>query len=160
MRILSGVEARRAMRSVLKAGEVASKSGCGRAKCGSIIVNNGKIIGEGFNSSAGGEDKRCGVSKADFDLKVTDKTCCVHAEQRAIMNALSRNGDRIVGSRLYFARLDKEGEVSFAGDPYCTICSKMALDVGISEFVLFREEGICVFDTKEYNDLSFEYMSG
>jgi len=33
----------------------------------------------------------------------------------------------------------------------------MALDVKIAEFVLWHKEGICVYNTEEYNQLSFEY---
>jgi hypothetical protein len=33
----------------------------------------------------------------------------------------------------------------------------MALDAGIAEFVLWHEEGICVYPTAEYNKLSHEY---
>ena len=88
---------------------------------------------------------------------MTDKTSCVHAEQRAIMDALKNNSEGLVWSRLYFVRLDDEGEISFAGKPYCTICSKMALDVGIAEFLLRHKEGIAIYGTEEYNQLSFEY---
>jgi hypothetical protein len=89
---------------------------------------------------------------------VTDKTCCVHAEQRAIMDALSSHPDKIKGSRLYFVRLDSEGNISPAGDPYCTHCSKLALDAGIAEFTLCRADGLAVYDTEEYNLVSYQYQ--
>jgi hypothetical protein len=54
-------------------------------------------------------------------------------------------------------RLDMNDEIVKAGKPYCTICSKMALDAGVSEFVLLHDEGIAVYDTDEYNRLSFEH---
>ena len=77
------------------------------------------------------------------------------------MDALTKNSDKIAGSRLYFIRLDSDGTLSKtgvqSGKPYCTICSKMSLDVGIREFVLKHEEGICAYDTAEYNLLSFEF---
>lgn len=73
------------------------------------------------------------------------------------MDALRKNPDKIVSSRLYFIRLDENETPSKAGQPYCTICSKMALDTGISEFVLWHKKGICVYDTQEYNALSFRY---
>lgn len=44
-----------------------------------------------------------------------------------------------------------------AGKPYCTICSKLALDVGIKEFALWHEEGITIYNTEEYNTLSYQY---
>jgi len=33
----------------------------------------------------------------------------------------------------------------------------MTLDIGIKEFVLWHEKGFCVYDTDEYNVLSFGY---
>ena len=87
----------------------------------------------------------------------SDKTCCIHAEQRAIMDALKDYPGQIRESRLYFIRLDDQNQPKKSGKPYCTICSKMALDAGISEFVLWHKEGITVYDTKEYNELSFQY---
>ncbi|RME31978.1 hypothetical protein D6789_00980 [Candidatus Woesearchaeota archaeon] len=79
----------------------------------------------------------------------SDKTCCVHAEQRAIFDALARQPIRIKNARIYSISLNEEGEPAFAGEPYCTICSKSALDVGIAEFALWRGEGICVYTTDE-----------
>ena len=73
------------------------------------------------------------------------------------MDALQHNPEKLSGSRLYFIRLDEQGNKKHAGEPYCTICSKMALDVKISEFVLWREKGVCLYDAMEYNILSFEY---
>ena len=143
----------------LKAVEVARMASCLRSRCGCVIVKRGKVLGEGFNSPAGGikGGRRCKVSKEKYDLKVTDKTCCVHAEQRAIMDALRRNSRKLVGSTLYFIRLDCSGRISYAGKPYCTICSKMALDTGVKEFVLWHEKGIVVYGMDEYNELSFRY---
>ncbi|MGM5481697.1 MAG: deaminase [Nanobdellota archaeon] len=139
--------------------EVASEAMCERSKCGSLIVSEGKVIGRGHNSPPGELDsqRRCSVKKSSYHQKVTDKTCCVHAEQRAIMDALKNNPHKLEGSRLYFIRLGDDGKVSFAGKPYCTICSKMALDAGISEFILYHEEGITAYDTEEYNELSYAY---
>ncbi len=162
MRYLSGREEEEAIHFIRTAADVAKNATCIRAKCGSVIVNKGEIIGSGFNSPPAGleSQRRCSIPKNTYDIKVTDKTCCVHAEQRAIMDALSRNPDKIKGSRLYFIRLDKSGNNEKAGKPYCTICSKMALDSGISEFVLWHEKGVCVYDTQEYNSLSYNYKSG
>jgi len=139
--------------------EEALLSTCQRSKCGAIIVSDNLIIGRGYNSPPGNleSQRRCHLKKASYDIKVTDKTCCVHAEQRAIMDALRSNPCELEGSRLYFIRLDENNNPSFAGEPYCTICSKMVLDVGIKEFVLLRKEGLCVYDTQEYNDISFNY---
>lgn len=159
MRYLSGKEEKTALEYLAKASEVALQATCSRSKCGSVIVKGNEIIGEGYNSPPLEleSQRRCSVSKYYYDPKVTDKTCCMHAEQRAIMDALRKNPDKILGSRLYFIRVDEEGNTKKAGNPYCTICSKMALDAGIAEFVLWHEEGICVYDAEEYNFRSFGF---
>lgn len=157
MRIMEDSEGEKWMRT---AAEVAKRATCGRSKCGSVIVRDGEVIGEGFNSPAGNleSQRRCGADKSSYHRKVTDKTCCIHAEERAIMDALRRHPDQVAGSTLYFIRLDKEGKPKFSGRPYCTICSKLALDVGIAEFVLWHESDITAYPTDEYNDLSYKFF--
>jgi len=157
MRFLSGIELERALKSMLKASEIALNSCCMRAKCGSIIVNHGKIIGIGWNSPPGNKKiKKCFKDDLPKDF-ISDKTCCIHAEDRAIRDALARNPSEIPGSRIYFIRLDLNNKIIRAGNPYCTWCSKTALDAGIKEFVLWHNEGLAVYDTEEYNRLSFEF---
>ena len=73
------------------------------------------------------------------------------------MDALRKNPAKLIGARLYFVRLDKDRHLARAGEPYCTICSKMSLDVGITEFVLWHEKGVCVYGAEEYNNLPFQY---
>ena len=159
MRYLTGQEETEALEYLLKAADIAAQATCERSRCGSIIVQSDEIIGRGFNSPPKELEtqRRCSIAKDNYHIKVTDKTCCVHAEQRAIMDALRKNPDRLPGSRLYFIRLNQDGRPSRAGEPYCTICSKMALDTGIAEFTLWHEKGICVYDTEEYNTLSFQF---
>lgn len=160
MKYLTNNEEKKALEYINQAAKIALNSTCERARCGSVIVQNNKLIGSGFNSPPQNkeEQRRCSCPKDSYHKKVTDKTCCIHAEQRAIMDALRNNPNKVTGSRLYFIRLDKNGASSRAGKPYCTICSKMALDVGIKEFVLWHDQGVCVYDTDEYNTLSFQYM--
>lgn len=161
MRILSGDEEKEAINYLGIAGDIALRSLCLRAKCGSVIVKGEDILGIGFNSPPKGleSQRRCLILKDSLDKRVTDKTCCVHAEQRAIFDALKNYPSMIEGSRIYFVRLDKDGKIEFKGEPYCTICSKSALDVGIKEFVLLSKEGIRVYDSEEYNKISFDYRA-
>jgi deoxycytidylate deaminase/GNAT superfamily N-acetyltransferase len=159
MKYLSGDEEKLALEYIIRSVEIAKSSTCGRSRCGSVIVRDGEIIGSGFNSPPRGlkNQRRCECLKDFYHKKVVDKTCCVHVEQRAIMDALKNNPGKLAGSRLYFIRLDGEGNATRAGKPYCTLCSKMALDAEIAEFVLWHEEGVCVYDTEEYNTLSYQY---
>ncbi|MDQ1344229.1 MAG: CMP/dCMP-type deaminase protein [Patescibacteria group bacterium] len=73
------------------------------------------------------------------------------------MDALRKNPDKIPGSTLYYCRLGKDGKLAPSGEPWCTICSKMTLDAGVSYFVLMKSEGYAAYATDEYNLLSFAY---
>lgn len=159
MRILSGEEESEAIMFMNEAAVYARKATCLKRKCGSVVVKDREIIGEGFNSPPGNleSQRRCGIDKSSYDRKVTDKTCCIHAEERAIFDALKKNSPKVEGSTLYFVSVDENGKTQRAGKPYCTGCSKRALEAGIKHFALWHEAGICVYDTEEYNDISFEY---
>jgi deoxycytidylate deaminase len=137
---------------------IAQQATCTRSKCGSVIIDdNGIIIGEGFNSQpCSNSIVECFKDDLPKDFK-SDKTCCIHAEQRAILYALKYFPGQIKGSMLFFLRLDENDRPKNSGQPYCTICSKMALEVGISKFVLWHKEGWTAYDTDYYNKLSFQY---
>ena len=157
MKVISGKKKDEAMGHLATAANIALSSTCFRAKGGSVIVKEGAIIGKGFNSPPDGEVlDHCRKDDLPLDFK-SDKTCCVHAEWRAIIDALKTNPEKIKGSRIYFIRLDKENRMLPAGPPYCTICSKLALEMGIAEFAYFKGEAVVVYEAKEHNDLSFAF---
>lgn len=160
MKYLSGAEFYQAERWMIEAREVAKLSTCLRSKCGSIIVAEQKIIiGKGYNSPPGNleSQRRCLKDKKEYHEKIGDKSCCIHAEQRAINYALQVSPKYLEGSDLYFIRLNQSNDIVKSGKPYCTHCSKLALDMKIANFILWHEDGICSYGTEEYNDLSFEY---
>lgn len=142
--------------------DVAKRSTCKQSKCGSIIITPGLagrtiIIGEGYNSMPCNIVGECFKDILSATFK-SDRTCCVHAEQRAIIDALKREFSVLIPrSSLFFIRLDENDNPIHAGKPYCSICSKMALDIGISNFVLWHKEGWTSYTTQEYNDLTFQY---
>lgn len=140
--------------------EEAKKSTCMRRRCGSVIVKNNIIIGKGYNSPPGNKEsqRRCQCDKKKYHEKITDKTCCIHAEQRAILDALIKSAEGLQEASLYFIAIDKEGKMIYAGQPYCTQCSKLALDTGITKFILWHEEGIRAYDAEEYNKKSYDYQ--
>ena len=98
MKLLTGNEEQKAMEYINQSAEIAIQATCERARCGCVIVENDEIIGTGFNSPPGHleNQKRCKNDKNGYHKKITDKTCCVHAEQRAIINALIDAPDKII----------------------------------------------------------------
>lgn len=143
------------------AAEEARIATCLRAKCGSVVVSkSGVILGRGYNAPPLGDEsqRRC---ETEFDLTKKpkyDKTCCVHAEWNAVIDALahSREGE-VEGSRLYFMRVDEQGNFTDAGDPYCTTCSRFTMQAGVSEFALWNDNGAEVYTLPGYNQVSYEY---
>ncbi len=134
---------------------------CKRDRCGAVIVKDNEIIGSGYNAPPQDDSRN---TKCHFEYPEnirkpkSDRTCCVHAEWRAILDAVKKNPEKLIGSTLYFARVDTEGKILFSGDPYCTVCSRLALDTGIAFFALWQEDGIRAYDTIEYNDLSYQFF--
>lgn len=158
MHILEGAEKSKAEVYFQEAAALARQATCEDAQCGAVIAKDGEIIGRGFNSPpAGTSVNRCHIPKSAYHPKVTDKTCCIHAEVRAVQDALRQQPDKLSGSALYFVRVDEAGDLKRSGEPYCTLCSKIVLDAGIATFHLFREEGIVSYSADEYNERSFSY---
>lgn len=158
MEYLKGKQEVEAIKWMNEAAEVAKKALCLKAKCGTVIVKDSEIIGEGYNAPPLDQETNRTCSKEFGPGKPKyDQTCCMHAEWRAILDTLKRNPDKIKGSKLYFIRIDDSGDIKKSGKPYCTVCSRMALDTGIDKFLLWHEEGICEYPTYEYNQLSYEY---
>lgn len=156
MKILTGADETEAIAFMEECGRLAITATCQRARCGSLIVLGGRVVGRGVNSPPGDleSQRRCGVKQLPVGFR-SDRTCCIHAEQRAVVDALRAGISALEGARLYFGRLDPSGVLQRSGAPYCTICSKLVLDAGISEFVLWHKEGITVYGTQEYNHASY-----
>ncbi|MBI2609564.1 hypothetical protein HYW53_00100 [Candidatus Giovannonibacteria bacterium] len=139
---------------------VAANSLCLRAKCGAVIVKYGKIIGEGFNSPPqNNPELRTCLNEYEIPAGFRhDRTCCIHAEQRAIQDAIKKRND-MESATIYFVCVDENGDKVKATALKCTICSRAALEAGIREFALCFEDGIRIYPTDEFNRISYEYKT-
>lgn len=141
-----------------EAANVALNALCLRDKCGAVVVLNNAIIGSGYNAPPLDDidSRKCDLDLLKSSKPKSDRTCCVHAEWRAIMNAL-KTGKGLTGSTLYFTRVDPSGNILKSGEPYCTVCSRLALDAGVSSWALWHDTGIKLYDAKTYNELSYQF---
>lgn len=143
-----------------EARKVAAHATCNRAHCGAVIVTyDGEIIGRGYNAPPLGDEsqRQCDSILNKTIKQSNDKTCCVHAEWSAIIDALKHHGTKIEGSTLYFMRVNDKNERTEAGDPYCTVCSRLAMESGIKTFGLWNK-GPEMFEVSDYNKKSYEFF--
>ena len=133
---------------------------CYRAKCGSIIVaEDGEVIGRGHNSPPNDDESQRTCNK-EWDLSIKpkyDKTCCMHAEWNAVLDACKTSPDKIGGSTLYFMRIDEDGNFTDAGEPYCTTCSRLTLASGVGYFAVWDGGRPKIYTTPEYNQKSYDF---
>lgn len=142
-----------------QAASYAYRALCKKDKCGAVIVSDGRVIGEGYNAPPNDNESQCLCGNTHPSLKKpkSDRTCCIHAEWRAIHDAMKNNLIGLKGSTLYFCRIDQNGNILKSGKPYCTVCSRIALDVGIGEWALWHDNGIKLYDAFVYNKMSYEF---
>lgn len=154
--VLTGMELARA-REWLEAAAVAARASCClRKKCGAVLVGaDGEVFGLAENRLPEGAVVHCNPYAWGEGFK-SDRSCCVHAEQRVLMCALAE-GREVRGSTLVYASLGEDGVRRVSGKPYCTICSKMALECGVGHWVLEHADGVTRYGAAEYNRVSFGY---
>ena len=161
MKTLSETEKKEAGIFFDEAAKVAEGSLCLRAKCGSVIVRGGEIIGKGYNSPPQ-DNPEFRTCLQEYDIPVGfrhDRTCCIHAEQRAIEDAI-RHGQDMIGAIIYFTSINGEKKRQPSNRLCCTICSRAVLNTGIAEFILEWEDGtIHSYSTDEFDRLSYEYKT-
>lgn len=138
----------------------ARKSLCLRSACGAVLVDRaGTILGTGYNAPPKDDLslRVCGHFGPSSRKPKADRTCCVHAEWRALCHAIETSPQLVVGANMVFVRVDPRGVIQRSGQPYCTVCSRLALDVGVSEWSLWHSEGIRIYPAVEYHRLSERY---
>lgn len=140
------------------AAKVALNSSCKKSQRGAVIIKDGVKVGEGYNKPT--IPTRCCLRVHIHDNSKTELCSAVHAEQLAIITTPSH---LMHGATMYHAKVKGGVEVP-AGPPSCTQCSKLVLESGIAEFVLWQKfpEGprYVIYNIEEFNRLSFDYFQG
>jgi deoxycytidylate deaminase len=141
------------------AAKEAIKSTCKKSQRGAVVVEPDYYLGLGYNKVT--DEIFCNpcIREHIQDNSSVEQCSAIHAEQMAIFKAAiyCRNAD-LSGSRLYHIKV-KDGKMVPSGKPSCTVCSRMIVESGISEVVLWHPEGYAIYDSKEFNELSFKYLT-
>jgi len=158
MILLDGSSAQLAHAYLAVAAQLAQQSTCKRGHCGAVIVAGETIVGQGYTAPPrGSEACRHGDISVPPDRPryLYDATCCLHAEWRAIMDALSTQPQLLEHATLYFLRIDAGGRWKPETAPYCTTCSRLILEVGISYVCVWHKSGYGIYASQEFDSLAY-----
>lgn len=144
-----------------RAAEQARRATCERDRCGAVVMRAGKIVGAGFNGPVRGFAPRCATAKTSPLKPKSDRTCCVHAEWRALLEATQELGGKLRACVLFFTRVERSGEGQrvASGLPYCTVCSRLAHELGLEYWVLDHgaPRGLVEYTAAQYDEISHEF---
>lgn len=153
MQYAAASEIEKIQRYLVEAANQAPQSNCKKSKRGVVIVSDPLILGYGYNFSV--DPKTCCLRK-DIRRGIRSELCNgIHAEQRAIRDALSQGQD-IRDARLYHVEVEN-GEMVPSGPPSCPICSKEILEHKLRDVVLWQKEGYIIYPALEFHRLSIRY---
>jgi deoxycytidylate deaminase len=136
---------------VERAAELARDSHA-RTRHAAVLVKDGSMLGWGTNGVPfPGEDHcYCKIS----DLGQHDR-CRTHAEQRAINVAREGDGWRMLpGSKLIYVRLEADDSVRLDEPHFCARCSRLALSLGVAEWIFALSEGLVGYSSADYDHLA------
>jgi len=81
--------------------------------------------------------------------------CRTHAEQRAITLARDGDGWRLVqGSKLIYVRLEADGTIRLDNPHFCARCSRLALSMGVAEWIFALPEGLSGYTSADYDKIA------
>jgi len=81
--------------------------------------------------------------------------CRTHAEQRAITLAREGDGWRMLpGSKLIYVRLEADDSVRLEKPHFCPRCSRLALSLGVAEWIFALSEGLVRYSCADYDTIS------
>ena len=123
-----------------------------RTRHAAVLMKGDSMLGWGINGvSFPGED-HCYCKFADFGHH---DMCRTHAEQRAI--TLTREGDgwrRLPGAKLIYVRLEADDSVRLEKPHFCPRCSRLALSLGVAEWIFALSDGLVGYSAADYDAVS------
>lgn len=155
-----------------EAAAVALKSPCQKSQRGAVVVKDDRLLGKAYNGPPSGQT--CNPClRANIRDNTRFELCHgVHAEERAVRNALAATGaEGVKGARLYYVKT-KDGEIRPSGGIACKQCSGIILDSGIAEVVMWQADAhqgmksaeiiqtahFVVYSARKFDELALEYV--
>jgi len=123
-----------------------------RTRHAAVLMRDGSLLAWGTNGVPFPGEDHCYCKFGEFghhDL------CRTHAEQRAI--TLAREGDgwqMLQGSKLIYVRLEADDSVRLEEPAFCTRCSRLALSLGVAEWIFALSEGLVGYSAADYDKIA------
>lgn len=136
---------------VERAAELARDSHA-RTRHAAVLVRDGSLLAWGTNGVPFPGEDHCFCKFGEYghhDL------CRTHAEQRAI--TLARTGDgwqTLQQAKLIYVRLEADDSVRLQEPHFCARCSRLALSLGIAEWIFALSEGLAGYSSSDYDKIA------
>src|SRR3984885_12546025 len=136
---------------VERAAELARDSHA-RTRHAAVLIKDGSLLAWGTNGVPFPGEDHCYCKFAEsghHDL------CRTHAEQRAITLARDGDGWRLLpGSKLIYVRLEADDSVRLQEPHFCSRCSRLALSLGVGEWIFALSEGLVGYSSSDYDKIA------
>jgi deoxycytidylate deaminase len=136
---------------VERAAELAKDSHA-RTRHAAVLVKDGSMLAWGTNGVPYPGEDHC---YCKFPLFESHDHCRTHAEQRAI--TLAREGDgwkMLQGAKLIYVRLLADDSVRLEEPHFCARCSRLALSLGVAEWIFALSDGLVGYSAPDYDGVS------
>jgi deoxycytidylate deaminase len=133
---------------VERAAELAKDSHA-RTRHAAVLVKDGSMLAWGTNGVPFPGEDHC---YCKFSLFGEHDHCRTHAEQRAITLAREGNGWQMLqGAKLIYVRLEPDDSVRLEEPHFCSRCSRLALSLGIAEWIFALSDGLVGYSAEDYD---------
>jgi deoxycytidylate deaminase len=150
-RLLKRQDSHVAEEMVERAAELARDSAA-RTRHAAVLVKDGSMLAWGTNGVPFPGEDHC---YCKFGESGDHDRCRTHAEQRAITLAREGDGWRLMqGSRLIYVRLGPDDSVRLEEPHFCARCSRLALSLGVAEWIFALSEGLTGYSSADYDQIA------
>jgi hypothetical protein len=123
-----------------------------RTRHAAVLMKDDSMLDWGINGVPFPGEDHCYCKFADFGHH---DMCRTHAEQRAITLAREGDGWRLLpGAKLIYVRLEADDSVRLEKPHFCPRCSRLALSLGVAEWIFALSEGLVGYSAGDYDAIS------
>ena len=144
-------ESHLAERMMERAVELAKDSHA-RTRHAALLVKDESLLAWGINGVPLPGEDHCYCKFGEYG---NHDRCRTHAEQRAITLAREGEGWRTLqGAQLLYVRLEADDSVRLEDPHFCARCSRLALSLGVKEWVFALSEGMVGYSGADYDRIA------